>query len=64
MVSYDLREAMNRSSIFKIPKGYKDKFEYAGVTKAKANLIDVARVAESPIQYECKYIQTIRISSK
>jgi len=49
------------SSIFKIPKGYKDKFEYAGVTKAKANLIDVARVAESPIQYECKYIQTIRI---
>ena len=61
MVSYDLREAMNRSSIFKIPKGYKDKFEYAGVTKAKANLIDVARVAESPIQYECKYIQTIRI---
>ena len=61
MVSYELREAMNRSSIFKIPNEYKDKFEYAGVTKAKSNLIDVARVAESPIQYECKYIQTIRI---
>ena len=61
MVSYDLREAMNRSSIFKVPNGYKDKFEYSGLTKAKSNLIDVARVAESPIQYECKYIQTIRI---
>lgn len=61
MVSYDLREEMNRSSIAEIPEGYKDKFEYAGVTKAQANMVDVARVAESPVQYECKYVQTIRI---
>lgn len=61
MVSYDLREAMNRSSIFEIPEGYKDKFDYAGVTKANSNLIDVARVAESPIQYECKYLHSFRI---
>lgn len=61
MVSKDLSEAMNRSSIFQVPEGYEDKFDYAGVTKAKCNLVDVARVAESPVQYECKYVQTIRL---
>lgn len=64
MVSKDLAEAMNRSSIFKIPEGYEDKFDYAGVTKAKSNLVDVARVEESPIQYECRYVQTLRLPGK
>lgn len=61
MVSWDLKEAMNRSSIFEVPEGVKDKFEYAGVSKVPSNLIDVMRVAESPVQYECRYMQTIRI---
>lgn len=61
MVSYELKDAMNRSSIFEIPDGVKDKFEYAGVSKAPSSLIDVMRVAESPVQYECRYMQTIRI---
>lgn len=61
MVSYDLKEAMNRSSIFEVPEGVEDKFDYAGVTKAPSNLIDVMRVAESPVQYECKYRQTLRL---
>lgn len=61
MVSKNLAEAMNCSSIFQIPEGYEDKFEYAGLTKEKSNLIDVNRVAESPVQYECKYVQTIRL---
>lgn len=61
MVSEELAEAMNRSSIFELPEGYKDKFEYAGLTKAESKLVDVARVAESPIQYECKYVQTLRL---
>lgn len=60
MVSYELKEAMNRSSIFEIPEGTKDKFEYSGVTKAPSVLVQAARVAESPIQYECRYIQTLR----
>ena len=53
MVSYDLKDAMNASSIAKLPEGYADKFEYSGVTKAPSQLNDVARVAESPIQYAC-----------
>lgn len=61
MVSYDLKDAMNKSSIAKLPEGYKDKFEYAGVHKAPSELIDVARVAESPVQYECKYVTTFRL---
>lgn len=61
MVSYELKDAMNRSSIFEVPDGVKDKFEYAQVTKAPGELVNVSRVAESPIQYECRYLQTIRI---
>jgi len=60
----DILESVKRDGEFDefaIAVSYKDKFEYSGLTKAKSNLIDVARVAESPIQYECKYIQTIRI---
>ena len=54
----------NRSSIFEIPEGTKDKFEYSQVTKAPSVLVQAARVAESPVQYECKYVQTIRIPGK
>ncbi len=60
MVPYSLREEMNRSSIVQAPEGM-DKFAYAGVGRAQSNLVDVARVAESPIQYECRYVQTIRL---
>ena len=61
MVSYDLKDAMNASSIAKLPQGYADKFAYSGVTKAPSELVDVARVAESPVQYECKYVTTFRL---
>lgn len=61
MVSYDLREAMNKTSIAKLPEGFKDKFEYAGLKKAPSKLVDVARVAESPVQYECRYVTTFRL---
>ena len=37
---------MNRSSIFEIPEGTKDKFEYSQVTKAPSVLVQAARVAE------------------
>ena len=43
MVSYELKDAMNASSIAKLPEGYTDKFDYSGVTKAPSTLVDVAR---------------------
>lgn len=61
MVSRELAEKMNRSSIYEFPEEYEDKFDYAGVTKEKSEIVDVMRVKESPVQYECRYKQTIRI---
>lgn len=61
MVSRELAEKMNRSSIYEFPEEYEDKFDYAVVTKEKSEIVDVMRVKESPVQYECRYRQTIRI---
>lgn len=60
MVPYSLREEMNRSSIVQTPDGA-DKFTYAGVSKTPAKLLNVAMVAESPVRYECRYVQTLRL---
>lgn len=61
MVSEDLAEAMNKSSIAELPEGFKDKFDYCGLEKADSEIVDVARVKASPVQYEIKYVQTLRL---
>jgi len=61
LVPESLAEEMNKSSIAELPEGYKDKFEYCGLEKEKSNIVDVARVKGSPVQYEIKYKQTIRL---
>ena len=38
-----------------------DEFEKAGLHKAESVRVAAKRVAESPIQFECEYMQTIRI---
>ena len=59
MVSYDLREAMNISAR-QVPP-HVDEFELAGVTKAPSKLVKPSRVAESPVHFECRYHQTLRL---
>ncbi len=59
MATYDLREAVNRSASEVPPEV--DEFELAGVTKAPSIVVKAARVAESPIQFECVYHQTLRL---
>jgi len=59
MATYDLREAVNLSAQ-EVPYGI-DEFELAGVTKAPSRLVKPFRVAESPIQFECRYHQTLRL---
>ena len=59
MVNYDLRDKMNISSVGYGPEV--DEFEQAGLTKAPSVLVKAPRVAESPIQFECQYVQTIRL---
>jgi flavin reductase (DIM6/NTAB) family NADH-FMN oxidoreductase RutF len=59
MATYELREAVNKSAEEVAPDV--DEFEMAGVTKAASNVVKPARVAESPVHFECKYHATIRL---
>lgn len=59
MVTYGLREAMNLSAQQVPPEV--DEFELAGVTKVPSKLVKAPRVAESPIHFECRHYQTIRL---
>jgi flavin reductase (DIM6/NTAB) family NADH-FMN oxidoreductase RutF len=59
MATYDLRDAMNRSAAEVPPEV--DEFELAGLTKAASVRVKPCRVAESPVQFECLYHQTIRL---
>lgn len=62
MATYDLREAMNISAQEVAP--HIDEFELAGVTKEPSRLVKPYRVAESPVQFECRYHQTLRLPGK
>ncbi|HUJ90988.1 MAG TPA: flavin reductase family protein, partial [Syntrophorhabdales bacterium] len=59
MATYDLRDAVNRSAA-EVPPDV-DEFTLAGVTKAPSVRVRPCRVAESPVQFECRYFQTIRL---
>jgi flavin reductase (DIM6/NTAB) family NADH-FMN oxidoreductase RutF len=61
MATYELREAVNKSAQ-EVPPDV-DEFEIAGMTKVHSKLVKPARVAESPVHFECKYYQTIRLPS-
>jgi flavin reductase (DIM6/NTAB) family NADH-FMN oxidoreductase RutF len=62
MATYDLRDAVNRSAAEVPPEV--DEFEIAGVTKAPSIRVAPARVAESPIQFECCHYQTLRLPGR
>jgi len=59
IVPYELREKMNLTAVGYPPEV--DEFEKAGLTKLDSIRVKAKRVAESPIQFECEYLQTIRI---
>jgi flavin reductase (DIM6/NTAB) family NADH-FMN oxidoreductase RutF len=59
MATYALREAVNRSAEQVPPEV--DEFALAGVTKAPSRLVRPPRVAESPIQFECRHMHTLRL---
>ncbi|WP_172330858.1 flavin reductase family protein [Mangrovicoccus sp. HB161399] len=59
MATYALREAVNASAAA-LPSEA-DEFEAAGVTKAACIDAPGPRVAESPCQFECRYLSTHRL---
>jgi len=62
MATYDLREGMNISAQEVAPDV--DEFELAGIEKAPSRLVKPFRVAESPVQFECRYHQTVRLPGR
>lgn len=59
MATYELREAVNISAQELPPEV--DEFEAAGLAKEPSVLVKPFRVAQSPIQFECRYHQTVRL---
>lgn len=59
MATWALRDAVNASSEELAPG--EDEFAHAGLAKAPATLVPVSRVAESPVHFECRHLQTVRL---
>jgi len=62
MATYALREAVNLSAQEVLPDV--DEFDLAGVTKALSRRVRPYRVAESPVHFECRYHQTLRLPGR
>ncbi|MBF6568559.1 MAG: flavin reductase family protein [Candidatus Binataceae bacterium] len=62
MATYALREAVNLTAQELPPEI--DEFELAKLTKLPSTLVRPVRVAESPIHFECRYLQTVRLPGK
>lgn len=58
MATFDLREAVNKTAE-ELPHGV-DEFDHAGLEKVPSLKVKPARVAGSPIQFECVYLNTLR----
>jgi flavin reductase (DIM6/NTAB) family NADH-FMN oxidoreductase RutF len=59
MATYALRDAVNRSAQDFPPEV--DEFEAIGLAKASAKFVKPPMVAASPVHFECKYHQTLRL---
>lgn len=60
LATWSLREAMNATSAAVPPT--QDEFELAGLTPIPATLIGAPRVAESPVCFECRLSQLLRLT--
>src|SRR5262249_23572332 len=59
LATWALREAVNVTAT-DYPHG-QDEFMHAGLTKLPSQRVRPPRVAESPIHFECRHLQTVRI---
>ena len=62
LATWDLREAMNATAAV-LPAGA-DEMQAAGLTAAPSRLVRPPRVAESPVQLECKLWKVIDLPSR
>ncbi len=59
LATMDLAQQMNKTSA-SVPHGVNE-FEVAGLTPVPCRLVDVPRVGESPVSFECKVSQIIQL---
>lgn len=59
MATWDLREAVNLSAQ-EVPHGH-DEFGLANLAKVEALKISAPLVKDSPVRFECRYLQTVRL---
>jgi flavin reductase (DIM6/NTAB) family NADH-FMN oxidoreductase RutF len=57
LATWDLREQMNLTASIEEPDF--DEMRAAGLTPAPSKLVRPPRVAESPVHFECRYLQTV-----
>lgn len=62
VVNYDIVHQMSLSST-EYPEGVNE-FEKAGLTMLKSDIVKPFRVAESPVQFECKVNEVIKLGSE
>lgn len=58
IVTRAMAEGMNASA-YGFPEGF-DEWSVTGFTAVKAELVSPNRIAESPVQFECRLFQTVR----
>lgn len=61
LTTYDLAVRMNESSA-SLPHG-EDEFVRAGLTPVASQVVSVPRVAESPVNFECRLSQCIQLTA-
>ncbi|MGB0230438.1 MAG: flavin reductase family protein [Pseudohongiellaceae bacterium] len=59
LATWELREQMNLSSATLPPEA--DEIALAGLTPVSSTLVKAPRIAEAPVQLECKYLKTTLI---
>jgi flavin reductase (DIM6/NTAB) family NADH-FMN oxidoreductase RutF len=57
LATWDLREQMNLTASIEEPDF--NEMQAAGLTPAPSKLVRPPRVAESPVHFECRYLQTV-----
>ena len=62
MVNKPLAEQMNITSSGVGPE--EDEFKLSGLTPIKGQVVDVPRVGESPVSFECKLTQIVQLQNK
>lgn len=60
LATRDLAEAMNQTSAM-LPHD-QDEFTFSGLTPAASQLVSAPRVAESPVNFECRLSQCIQLT--